>query len=132
MVFLSYNLKGIKLFNWLKKITGGAQGGNQKPNAKAIATSKGEPWVEIVSIQVDPANLTAGAIELDWNDIFVARLVKLGYQGKTDQDIVDQWFSDVCRGIALEMWEQEEATTNSGSVRYTKEKNLGQGITEVS
>ena len=126
------------MFTWLKKITNSIRGNNGVsrngsgiPSAKEIATAKGEPWIEIISMDVDPENLTAGAIELDWNDIFVSRLIKLGYQGKVDQDIVDQWFSDVCRGIALEMWEQDQAT-NTNSVRYTKEKNLGKGITEIS
>ncbi len=38
---------------------------------KQIATEAGEPWVQVLSIEVDPNNLHQGAFELDWNEIFV-------------------------------------------------------------
>jgi hypothetical protein len=49
---------------------------------------------------------------LDGNDLFVAKLVRAGYQGKTDNDIVDNWFQDVCRNVVLESYEQEQAQRN--------------------
>ena len=67
----------------------------KKSDPKALATAAGEPWVQVLNMDIDPENPGAGAFELDWNDIFVARLIKSGYQGKTDQDIVDNWFQDV-------------------------------------
>ena len=76
---------------------------------KEIATEKGEPWVEVLGIEVDMDNLGSGAFDIDWNDKFVAKLVRAGYKGKTDQDIVDQWFSTVCRNILAETYEQEQA-----------------------
>jgi len=81
----------------------------QRLSEKELATQRGEPWVSIVKFDVDPANLTQGAFELDWNDIFVARLIKAGYQGRTDSDIVDQWFETVCRHVLLATYEQEQA-----------------------
>jgi hypothetical protein len=40
------------------------------------------------------------AFELDWNDKFLSNLIRAGYQGKTDQDIVDNWFRKaVCRNV---------------------------------
>jgi hypothetical protein len=77
--------------------------------AKEVATENNEPWVSIVSVDLDPANIGSGAFELDWNDKFVANLVRAGYKGKTDQQIVDQWFQDVCRNVVLENFEQEQA-----------------------
>ena len=44
--------------------------------------------------------------------MFVAKLVRAGYQGKTDNDIVDNWFQDVCRNVVLESYEQEQAQRN--------------------
>ena len=85
------------LFDRFKKKTP-APDAEQKPakvskkSAKDIATEKGEPYVAILSMDVDPNNLSAGSFELDWNDKFVANLVRAGYQGKTDQDIVDNLF----------------------------------------
>jgi hypothetical protein len=80
-----------------------------KKSEKQLATEAGEPWVTILDMDVDPKNLDSGAFELDWNDIFIARLVKAGYEGKTDSDLVDQWFQNICRNVVMETYEQEQA-----------------------
>jgi hypothetical protein len=101
---------------------------------KEIATEKGEPYVTIVSMEVDPENMQAGAFELDWNDKFVANLVRAGYQmdpKDTDSDIVDRWFTAVCRNVVLETFEQYEAM-NPERDRVVKTRNLGDGRSEVS
>jgi hypothetical protein len=102
-------------------------------SAKELATESGEPYVAVLSMDVDPDNLHQGAFELDWNDIFVARLVKAGYMMKptdTDADIVDRWFQNVCRHVVMETWEQEQAIKQSGI--YVQTKPLGNGRSEVS
>lgn len=96
---------------------------------KELATQQGEPWVQIINLELDPENLGNGAVELDWNEIFVARLVKAGFRGKTDHQIVDQWFTTVCRNIVLETFEQEMADPDR---RTTIKKNLGNGRSEFS
>ena len=63
-------------------------------------------------MELDAGSLERGAFELDWNDLFVAKLIRAGYQGKTDNDIVDNWFQDVCRNVVLESYEQEQAQRN--------------------
>jgi len=99
-----------------------------KKSAKDLATERGEPWVNILSIEIDPENIGNGAFELDWNDIFVAKLVRAGYKGKDDAQIVDQWFQTICRNVVLETYEQYEANNTNGLQR----KDLGNGRTEVS
>jgi hypothetical protein len=74
---------------------------------KAQMTAKGEPWVGILRMEVDPNNLSDGAFELDWNPIFVARLVKAGYTGRDDKAIVEQWFNRVCENVVAGTYEQE-------------------------
>ena len=98
---------------------------------KDIATEQGEPWVEILSMELNPEDPGQGAFELDWNDKFVANLVRAGYQGKTDQDIVDNWFQTVCRNVVLETYEQEQADPEKRSQRNNR-KDLGNGRTEIS
>lgn len=101
---------------------------------KELATERGEPWVQVLRMDVDPNNLHQGAFELDWNDLFVAKLVKAGYMMKredTDAEIVDRWFQNVCRHVVMETWEQEQAIRNSSS-QYVSTRNLGDGRTEVS
>ena len=100
---------------------------------KQLATEKGEPYVAVLSMDVDPNNLHQGAFELDWNEIFVARLVKAGYMIKkddTDAEIVDRWFQNVCRHVVMETWEQEEAIAKSGM--WVRSTDVGNGRSEVS
>ena len=105
----------------------------KKKTAKELADEKGEPFVAILSMDIDPANLHQGSFELDWNDKFVSNLVRAGYQMKpddTDADIIDRWFQNVCRHVVMETWEQEEAMRQSGI--YVKTTDLGNGRKEVS
>jgi hypothetical protein len=100
-----------------------------KKSARDLATEKGEPYVAIVSMDINPDNLHEGAFELDWNEKFVANLLRAGYVGKTDADVVDQWFQNVCRHVVMETWEQEQAMNPT---RYTRERDLGNGRKEIS
>jgi len=113
----------------LKKKKSSAPRKPQQLSPKELATQSGEPWVQIINLELDPENLGNGAIELDWNDIFIARLVKAGFRGKTDQQIVDQWFTTVCRNIVLETFEQEMADPDR---RTTLKRDLGNGRSEFS
>ena len=101
-------------------------------SAKDLATERGEPYVAMLSMEVDPENLHQGSFELDWNEKFVANLVRAGYQMRpddSDNDIVDRWFQAVCRNVVLETWEQEQAMNPN---RVVKTRDIGDGRSEVS
>ena len=109
----------------------------EKPKAKSkktdkeIATAAGEPYVSILSMEIEPDNINNGAFELDWNEKFIANLVRAGYQSKPKEEehvIVDRWFQTVCRNVALETYEQAQADPD---IRYTQSRDLGDGFTEV-
>lgn len=117
------------LFGKKKKEVPKAAPKPKKKSEKELATEKGEPYIAVLGMDVDPDNLNEGAFELDWNEKFVANLIRAGYQGKTDEDIVDQWFQNVCRNVVLETYEQDQAMNPS---RYTSTRNIGNGRTEVS
>lgn len=73
---------------------------------KQIATVKDEPWVTIKTLETDPDNPRYGGVELDWYDAFIQNLEKHGYGPHPVQDdIVNEWFNDVCRTIALEAFD---------------------------
>jgi hypothetical protein len=133
------------MFDWFKKkpkkapkrdaVDDSAKPSVKEPvkTEKQLATEAGEPWVAITSMDIDPANLHQGSFELDWNDKFVANLIRAGYQLKredTDAEIVDRWFQNVCRHVVMETWEQEEAMKKSGI--YVRTTDLGDGPSEVS
>lgn len=103
---------------------------------KEQATMAGEPYINILKIDVDPNNINNGAFELDWNDKFVINLIKSGYKLRPDDadaDIVDRWFTQVCRNVALEVYEQQQADPdNRNQMRVIQTKDLGDGRSEVS
>lgn len=106
-------------------------------NPKEKATAAGEPYINIISVELDPADINNGSFELDWNDKFVVNLVKQGYkirEDDTDAQIVDRWFQTVCRNIALEVYEQEQADPDKreSDMRIIQQRDLGGGYTEVS
>ena len=104
-------------------------------SAKEKATMAGEPYINVLALEIDPENLHSGAFELDWNDKFILNLIRAGYKMKeedTDTVIVDRWFQTVCRNIALEVYEQEQADPTNRELRNIRTRDLGNGRTEVS
>lgn len=105
----------------------------KKKTDKELATEQGEPYVAIVGMDINPDNLHEGAFELDWNDKFIANLVRAGYQMQPNEPediIVDRWFQNVCRHVVMETWEQEQAMQKSGI--YVQTRDIGDGRSEVS
>jgi len=97
---------------------------------KEKATAAGEPWVNVIGVEIDPDNVGNGAFELDWNDIFLAKLVRAGYQGKTDQQIVDLWFQEICRNVLSEAYEQSQADPVDRA--FTTRKKIDNNRSEFS
>lgn len=110
----------------------------KKISAKEQATLNNEPYVNIVRMEIDPNDINSGAFELDWNDKFLLNLIKSGFKMKeddTDQVIVDRWFQQVCRNVALEMYEQQQADPENryrAEMRVVQTRDLGNGRSEVS
>lgn len=102
---------------------------NKKLSPKEQATKNGEPYIDILSVEIDPNNPSYGSFEMDWNDHFIKKLRSIGYPGESDEVVVDLWFQSVCRNILTETWEQEVA--NRDNVRYISRRDLGDGKTEV-
>lgn len=72
---------------------------------KDRATARGEPFVKVVDVNFDERNPSDGYFELEWNQIFIKRLMESGYTGTTEEEIVDQWFTQLCRGIGEDVYE---------------------------
>jgi len=106
---------------------------------KDKANSEGLPYVNILKMEIDPYDINSGAFELDFNDKFVLNLIRAGYKIRdddTDTIIVDRWFQTVCRNVALELYEQQQADPENramaSDMRVVRAKDLGDGRTEVS
>lgn len=98
----------------------------EEMSEKEYATSIGQPYVKVVNFELADGKIGDGSFELDFNEFFVAKLIKSGYTGESDAQIVDRWFTDICRNVALEMWEQYEADPTN------RRKDLGDGFSEIS
>lgn len=100
----------------------------KQKTAKEIATEKKEPWVAVLDTHVNKDNIRNGFFELDWNEYFVLQLKSNGYQGDTEESIVDQWFQDLCRNIGSE----SDINMDRRGSGYINVNNLGNGKSEVS
>lgn len=69
---------------------------------KQSATLNGEPWVTVLDMDFNGKNSLEGSFELDWNELFVEKLKAEGYNGPSSDHIVNQWFMEVCRNVAME------------------------------
>lgn len=73
-----------------------------KLTPKELATERKEPWVAVLETHVNKENIRNGFFDLDWNEYFVVQLRNAGYKGNTDEEIVDSWFSELCRNVGQE------------------------------
>jgi hypothetical protein len=96
---------------------------------KTAATANKQPWVAVLETHVNPDSPRNGFFELDWNEYFVLMLRNNGYTGTSEEEIVDQWFSDLCREVGSE--ENVPSMDRRGS-GYINVNNLGNGKSEVS
>jgi hypothetical protein len=69
---------------------------------KKTASLKGEPWVTVINMDFSKGTSLEGSFELDWNEAFVEKLKAEGYSGPSPDVIVNQWFMEVCRNVAME------------------------------
>lgn len=105
---------------------------------KELATQNGEPYINVIGMEIDPDDPHSGAFTFDYNDKFIVNLVKAGYKLKptdSDQMLVDRWFQNVCRNIALEMYEQEVADPDKRALenlRIIRRRDIGDGRSEIS
>ncbi len=67
---------------------------------KDKATAKGEAYVKVLEVNFDKENPGDGYFELEWNNIFVKQLLEAGYTGNNEEEIVDLWFTTLCKQIS--------------------------------
>lgn len=62
---------------------------------KAVYSLGGRPWVDVVESGFEEKDGSDGFMfELDWNDAFIQMLRSEGYNGSSEDAIVEQWFED--------------------------------------
>jgi len=84
----------------------------------------------VLTLDIDAQNPVQGAFELEWNDYFVKELRAKGFQGATDEDVIDVWFQQICRNIAINEW--ENTPDNPGPSTFVTKTDIGDGKSEIS
>jgi hypothetical protein len=76
---------------------------DKREGEKKIANILKEPWVSIVEEGLDPAAGPSGFFFVfDWNEHWIELLKKHGYEGDTDDEMMERWFTDVCRNEVMQ------------------------------
>ncbi len=99
-----------------------------KLSPKELATEKKEPWVAVINTHINSNNIRNGFFELDWNEYFVLQLRNAGYSGETEEQVVDAWFSELCRNLGSEAGIDMDRR-GSG---YVNRALRDDGLTEIS
>jgi hypothetical protein len=94
---------------------------------KEAATLKKEPYVAVLNTHINEDNIRNGFFELDWNEYFIVKLREAGYTGDAEEAIVDAWFKDLCRDVAME----ENVNMSQRGVGYINVNSLGNGKAEI-
>jgi len=99
-------------------------------DAKAEATKKKEPYVAVLNVEMKDNNPRNGFFELDWNEHFIRELRVNGYNGDSEEEIVDAWFKELCGNVARE---QGVATPDTPmGAGFINTKDIGDGKSEIS
>lgn len=71
---------------------------------KERATRRKEPWVGVIDTHINGDNVRNGFFELDWNEYFITQLRNQGYgfEGDSDENIVDRWFRELCANVVVD------------------------------
>ena len=101
----------------------------KKKDPKAYATKKGEPWINVIDVQVNKENIRNGFFELDWNELFIQELIQNGYGEIADpeEEIVDRWFRDIVFNML-----QEEGLDTERNSGYINVVPISKGKSEIS
>jgi hypothetical protein len=87
---------------------------------KELATERKESWVSVMDTKVNKDNPRNGFFELDWNEYFIADLIKAGYGYPNDpeEEVVDRWFRDIVKNMLAD--EGQDTNRGAGFINVSK------------
>jgi len=107
-IFGSEEVKGIKTEEDIRR--------EALAKEKETATKKGEAWVAVLDTHVNPHDIKNGFFELDWNNEFIEQLVDAGYNGESNEEIINAWFVT----LITQMLEEEGLNDTPRDAGYIK------------
>jgi len=112
------------MINWIKEKLKKTPAAVVTPMSEKMKDSK-EPWVNVITCDINKDNPKEGYFELEWNPAFVKHLIKANYYGPTPESVVDQWFTDLCTNVSMDGAAQDSAIADGNRIR-TNEKTQNQ------
>jgi hypothetical protein len=96
---------------------------------KERATARKESFIAVMDTKVNADNPRNGFFELDWNEFFIADLIKAGYGFESDpeEEIVDRWFRDIVRNML-----GDEGMDTSRAAGFINVSKIGNNRAEAS
>lgn len=107
---------------------------NETEYEKQSATIRKEPWVKVVHFGVTGSDVKQGDFELDWNEYFIKQLEDQGYLGRSEDEVIQQWFHEVCKNVALDVYNgvgDFNERTETEPVTRTKKTKIKKGQWEA-
>lgn len=87
---------------------------------KQSATINGESYINITNI-----DSKENSFEFDWNEYFIAELEEAGFgPAPKEEQIVDEWFSQLCKVVALEAFKGDGALDDLEEQEKERKSNL--------
>lgn len=68
-----------------------------REHAKQSATIRKKPWSAMINSHISETDATSVEFEFDWNSYWIDYLRENGFTGYTDEQVVDAWFTAVCK-----------------------------------
>jgi len=112
------------MINWIKEKLKKTPAAVVTLMSEKMKDSK-EPWVNVITCDINKDNPKEGYFELEWNPAFVKHLIKANYYGPPPESVVDQWFTDLCTNVSMDGAAQDSAIADGNRIR-TNEKTQNQ------
>ncbi len=81
-----------------------------------------EPYIEIISEGIDSVGRLK--IEFDWNKAFIMDLRKNGFEGNSEEEIVQKWFQAITRSHLDIFLEEDDALAAQAKINPTGHPDL--------
>lgn len=101
---------------------------------KQAATLHGVPWFQPIDVRYErlPGGSGRFHFEYDWNDLHIEELRKQGYEGYTEEEIIENWLIESARQVLPDPYSiTEQEDVDRQPTRATRKRSRG-GKTEYS
>jgi len=102
------------MFKWLKQYS--------EYRSRQKKKNSGEPYIEIISEGVDPMGRVK--IEFDWNDAFIAHLRKNGFDGRSEEEVIEGWFQAITKSNLADFLEEDQLLAEQTRINPTGHPDL--------